>query len=234
MLVERFNRRSDQVTAVPDGVNVERFAPIGGDETRRARVQHLREELGIPNGRSVVVYLGLLAEYQGTTHLLRAAETLVREGVDAHFLIMGHPGEARYRVLAARLGLADRVTFTGPVPYEQAHDYLALGNVAVSPKLSLTEGNGKLLNYIAMGLPTVAYDSRVSREILGDLGIYAPPGDWSALAVELKQTLHEPSAAHSRGKALRRKAMADHQWADSARTLLGVYEQLLRRGHAST
>ncbi len=226
-LVDEFGCLPSRIHAVPDGVNVERFAPIGGDEARRVRAAELRAALGIPASRPVVAYLGLLAEYQGITHLLRAAETLIGEGVNAHFLVMGHPGEARYRILAERLGLADRVTFTGAIPYEHAPDYLALADVAVSPKLSLTEGNGKLLNYIAMGLPTVTYDTRVSREILGELGIYAPPGDWSALAIELKGALRDPNAAHSRGKALRRKAMADHQWADSVQTLLAVYERLL-------
>jgi glycosyltransferase involved in cell wall biosynthesis len=87
------------------------------------------------------------------------------------------------------------VTFTGAVRYEQAPAYLALGDVAVAPKLSLTEGNGKLLNYIAMGLPTVAFDTSVSREILGDLGIYAPAGDWTALATELERTLRDADGA---------------------------------------
>ncbi len=227
VLIDEFHCPPDRVSVVADGVDIERFAPVGGDQSRRARVAALRESLGIPAGRPVVVYLGLLAEYQGITHLLRAAETLVREETDVHFLIMGHPGEERYRILARRLGLDGHVTFTGAIPYERTPDYLAIGDVAVSPKLSLTEGNGKLLNYIAMALPTVAYDNRVSRDILGDLGIYAPPGDWSALAIELRGALSDPDGARSRGKALRRKAMAEHQWADSARTLLRVYEQLL-------
>ncbi len=229
VLIDEFQCPPDRITVVADGVNIERFAPVGGDDARRARVTALRESLRIPAGRPVVIYLGLLAEYQGITHLLRAAETLVREGTNAHFLVMGHPGEERYRILAHRLGLDDHVTFTGAIPYEETADYLAIGDVAVSPKLSLTEGNGKLLNYIAMGLPTVAYDNRVSREILGDLGIYAPPGDWSALAIELRGAIGDLAAAHRRGKALRHKAIAGHQWADSARSLLGVYERLLHQ-----
>ena len=51
-------------------------------------IASLRAELGIPEGRSVVVYLGLLAEYQGITHLLRAAQLLVGRGLDVHFLVM--------------------------------------------------------------------------------------------------------------------------------------------------
>lgn len=227
VLMEAFQCPAARITVVPDAVNVERFAPVEDTHPRRAAVESLRRSLGIPSGRAVVVYLGLLAEYQGITHLLRAAEVMLARGVDAHFLVMGHPGEERYRRLARRLGIDGHVTFTGAIPYERAPEYLALGDVAVSPKLSLTEGNGKLLNYMAMGLPTVAYDNRVSRDILGDLGIYAPAGDWSALAVELQRTLADPAAARKRGRALREKAIAAHQWTQSARALYEVYSRLI-------
>ena len=62
-----------------------------------------------------MVYLGLLAEYQGISHLLRAIQVLSERDVKAHFLIMGFPGEARYRILAeqliARNGLLFRLLF---------------------------------------------------------------------------------------------------------------------------
>lgn len=230
VLMSEFGCPASRITVVPDAVNTQRFRPlweIAAEDGHLARVAALRAHLGIPEGCPVVVYLGLLAEYQGITHLLRAAETLIGRGVGAHFLIMGYPGEDRYRAVANDLGLGGHVTFTGAIPYEQAPIYLALGDVAVSPKLSQTEGNGKLLNYIAMGLPTVAFDSSVSREILGDLGIYAPAGDWSALATELERTLRDPRAAHERGVALRAHAIAEHSWEGSVEILLEVYARLL-------
>ena len=45
------------------------------------------------------------------------------------------------------------------------------------PMVSGPEGSGKLLNYMAMALPTVSFDMPVNREYLGDLGVYARPGD---------------------------------------------------------
>jgi len=202
---------------------------VDGSPIDEGELIALRADLGIPEEVPVVVYLGLLAEYQGITHLLRAIQVLVERRVPAHFLIMGFPGEERYRILADRLGVGSQVTFTGAIPYERASTYLALGDLAVSPKLSLTEGNGKLLNYIAMGLPVVAFDSTVSREILGELGIYAPAGDWSALAIEMEQALANLPSARARGHALREKAIAEHSWERSAQMLLDVYERALLR-----
>ena len=67
--------------------------------------------------------------------------------------MMGFPSVDCYRQMAQRLGVADHITFTGKIPYQQARDFLAVGDVAVAPKLSATEGSGKILNYMAMGLP---------------------------------------------------------------------------------
>jgi glycosyltransferase involved in cell wall biosynthesis len=231
MLIREFDCAASAITVVADAVDVHRFRPLWatvGEDGHLERAPHLRRQLGIPDGRPVVVYLGLLAEYQGITHLLRAAQLLVQRGVDAHFLIMGFPGEARYRQMAESLGLAEHATFTGAITYDDTPTYLSLGDVAVSPKLSQTEGNGKLLNYIAMGLPTVAFDTPVNREILGDLGVYAPYGDWTALASELEGVLRDPRAAEERGRALRASAVADHNWADSVESLVDVYRRLLK------
>jgi glycosyltransferase involved in cell wall biosynthesis len=52
--------------------------------------------------------------------------------------------------------------------------------MAVSPKFSATEGSGKVLNYMALGQPIVAYDTPVHREYLGEAGVYAPAGDVEA------------------------------------------------------
>ena len=231
VLTRDFGCPARRITIVADAVDVHRFRPLwetAAEDGHLARAERLRAELGIPDGRPVVVYLGLLAEYQGITHLLRAAQLLVQRGVDAHFLIMGFPGEARYRQVAEGLGLAGHMTFTGSIPYEDAPRYLSLGDVAVSPKLSQTEGNGKLLNYIAMGLPTVAFDTPVNREILGDIGVYAPYGDWTALATELEGVLRDRAAARQRGRALRAKAVAEHNWQGSVEALLDVYRRVLR------
>jgi len=210
---------------LPDCVDAATFRPdvLTGDD--RAA---MRGALGVPPDRDVVVYLGLLARHQGTDLLLEAARRVVEARPATHFLVMGFPAPHLYAARAAALGLAEHVTFTGRVPYEAAPAHLALGDVAVAPKISQTEGSGKLLNYMAMGLPTVAFDLPVSREYLRDDGLCVPPGDTGALAAALRDLLDDPGRARAMGARLRLRAEAEYDWARGGEMLLGVYDRVSR------
>ena len=228
LLIEECGVPAARVHALPDSVDPARFRPP--DESERPALEALRRSLGIPSDRRLIVYLGLLAEYQGIDLLLQAACILTDDHphLAPHFLIMGFPFVAHYRRLAAELGLAEHVTFTGKIPYEDAPRYLALGEVAVAPKLSATEGSGKLLNYMAMALPVAAFDTPVHREYLGNLGIYAPPGDAAGLAAALATLLDDPADAARRGQALRQRACACYTWTQAAAEIEAVYEAALK------
>ena len=213
-----------RVRTVFDAVDTQRFSPdaLTGDE-RRA----LKERLGIPVSSKVVVYLGLLAPYQGTDLLLNAARRIREEMPDVFFLLMGFPGVERYQRMAEELGLAGHVSFPGRIPYTEAHRYLALGDVAVAPKMSLTEGNGKIYNYMSMGLPVVAFDAVPNREILGDLGVYARLGDADDLARGVTNVLSRPQFAAELSTGLRSRAVREMSWSERVDDLLDVYQEAL-------
>ena len=229
LLVKQFGCRPERVHTVADCVDADVFYPVS--EQERALLDQRRAAVGIPPGRQVVVYLGLLAPYQGTDLLLHAIAALQQRLDNVHFMIMGYPAVEHYRGLAHQLGIADRVTFTGRVPYEQARSFLALGDVAVAPKMSDTEGSGKILNYMAMGLPTVAFDTPVSREYLGDDGILVAPVDSGALAQGLLHALEEAANGNGRRQAnLRRIAVERFSWAQAARTIVQAYASVCWNG----
>jgi glycosyltransferase involved in cell wall biosynthesis len=199
-----------------DGVDADLFRPDVDPGELRALV---------PPGSRTVVYLGMLNAYQGIDHLLEAIPRVLARVPQAYFLIMGYPDEDKYRQRAADLGVADRVQFPGRIDYEQASRYLALGEVAVGPKLSETESNGKLYNYMACALPTVAYDTPPSREILGELGVYVPRGEITTLADAIAGLLEDPEAARALGHRLRQRVEERYSWQSTARQLLRAYDR---------
>jgi glycosyltransferase involved in cell wall biosynthesis len=208
------------VLLAPDGVDTQTFHPgVSADNLAQL----------VPTGRPIVVYLGLLNEYQGLSDLLSAVPRVLQQIPEAHFLIMGYPNEETYRQQALELGVGDRVTFTGRVDYQQAPRYLALGSVAVSPKKGSTESNGKLYNYMAMALPTVVFDTPVNREILGEAGVYVPVGDVDGLAAALARLLTDRQMASDLGARLRRRVVEQFSWDYTARQLLSAYAEAVHR-----
>lgn len=229
----RIKDNSERITTVADAVNTQTFAPPATDVDRDTLLAR-KLSLGIPTERRVVVYLGLLAPYQGTDLLLEAASIMVNEWArrDVHFLIMGFPGVDSYRAQADKLGLNGFVSFPGRIPYGDAPLFLAVGDVAVAPKLSTTEGAGKIGNYMAMSLPVVAFDTPVSREYLGQLGVYAQRGSSRSLAEKLREVLDESEKYKHVGTQLREQCIRELSWHEATDKIEAVYEKaaLRRRG----
>jgi len=217
-LVATWGVQPQRVTPLIDAVDTEIFSP---------RPDHAeREALGIPRNAFVVAYLGILSRYQGTDLLLDCIEQLKQDGIKACFLIMGFP-EERYKAEAQARGLSEMIRFTGKVDYARAPLLLAAADIAVTPKLSLSEANGKIFNYMACGLPVVAFDTPVNREVLGDTGVYATYGDARDLAAKITALGTDSAARVSYSQQVRDKAVREHSWQSRGELLAKVYRSLL-------
>jgi glycosyltransferase involved in cell wall biosynthesis len=222
--IRDFGVRPDRIIHTYDGVDTEEFRPgLDADD--------LREQLKLPADKQIVVFVGLLKPYQGVDSLLDAIKLLVEEQryTGAHFLIMGFPDEDKYTARAAEMGIGAYCTVPGKINYKLLPRYLALGNVAVAPKLSPTEGDGKIYNYLANGLPIVAYDRPASKEILGDLAFYAELGNARSLAEALHAALTDTARATSLGRMGRELAVSKYSWLAVAQRLLTAYAMVTGR-----
>ena len=222
LLKEELDVKKDKIFVVQDGVDVNEFKMYKD-------TADLKRKLNLPLNKKIVVYLGLLNRYQGVDCLLEAISYLVKKNQNVHFLIMGYPDVKKYKEIARKKKISDTVTFTGRIDYRQAPRYLSLGNVAVSPKISKTESNGKLYNYMAVGLPIVVFDTPVNREILGDLGIYAELGNPVSLAEKLEMILSNDNLAKDLREKLRQKAVDVYSWQATGKKLMDVYQKLWER-----
>ena len=220
-LADRSPTLAHRIASITDGVDTTRFRPRSSED--ETEIAMMRARLGIPSNRRIIGYLGLLAEYQGTGDLIRAARQVVEADSETHFLIMGYPNSAEYEKAGQQAGVGNHLTFTGRVPYDQAPLLLRLCDLAVSPKRSETEGNGKLLNYMATGLPTVAYAGGVAGEFLGPTARLAVRGSIESLAEEILTLIRDPDARNTYGTELHVRAGQHFSWLDRVTALLDVY-----------
>ena len=149
LLLEHYGVRCP-VFVVPSGIDL---APFHRDaDPWRSAV--LRSSLDIPAERTVLVFVGRLAEEKNIDELLRCRATLGDSPVT--LLIVGDgPDRARLERQAADLGLhAPDVVVAGQVAPEQVADWYQLGDLFVSASTSETQG----LTYIealAAGVPAL-------------------------------------------------------------------------------
>ncbi len=224
-LVDGFGLPAVKIYPTPDCVNADTFcADNFSDEEKR----QVKESLGLPFDKKIIVYLGVLTPYQGIDNLLEALTLLKENRNDYHLLLMGYPDVMQYKQKVAQLGLSQTVTVTGKILYKDAPRYLSIGDIATAPKKSATEGSGKLLNYMAMALPTVAFNTPVSREFLGDGGIYATEISSWALAAALNRALDLSDGERSRlGHYLRQRVIRYFSWQQAGEQIETIYRALL-------
>ncbi len=218
---DRFGVAEDRLYEVPDGIDAE--AIEHGD---RAEARH---RLGIPEGATVVVYSGSLIPAKGVETLHELIAACSRRALGVRFLLIGYPVQDTERFLAAQ-GLQDTCTLTGRLPFEQLGTHLAAADIAVDPKDAESgEASGKLLNYMAAGLPVVAWETPNSRKILGQAGCYASLGSIDSLVEAVVALSNSAQRRAQLGGRARARVAEQFTWSASVHRLLDIYRALLVR-----
>jgi glycosyltransferase involved in cell wall biosynthesis len=190
---------ASNIVVIRNGVDMTRFA--GAPQGER-----IRRELAIPAGAPLVTVVSRLTRLKGIENFLEATAILKPRYPHARFLIVGEtaPSDRPYLTeltdLAERLGVADRVTFTGLRSDVPA--VLGCADVAVMPSLNEALSN-VLLESMAAGAPVVATRVGGTPEALhdGETGLLVPPGDSQAIATAVMRLLDDRELALRLGRA---------------------------------
>lgn len=193
--------------------------------------RHERSSARVTSGDGVVVgMVGRLAPWKGQHVLLEALAEPGLGGVRARVVGSAMFAEDEYAAalldLADRLGISDRVTFTGFVVDVAAE--LATVDVLVHASV-LPEPFGQVVvEGMAAGLAVVAADAGGPREIItsGVDGVLVPPGSVPALAEALRTLVADPAERSRLGTVAARSA---DRFAPEvvARTMLALYARLV-------
>jgi PEP-CTERM/exosortase A-associated glycosyltransferase len=213
-----------RVTVVPNAVDVDAFRPGAPDPA-------LRRALGL-EGSVVLGFAGSFYAYEGLDLLLDALALLPGQNVKL-LLLGGGPQEGALREQAQRLGLGERVLWTGRVPHADVQRHYNLMDVLVYPRRSmrLTELVTPLkpLEAMAQGKVVLASDVGGHRELIrpGETGFLFPPGDAAALAAALRAVLERREAWPAVRAAGRRFVEQERTWRLSVRRYAEVYRAAL-------
>ncbi|WP_434514247.1 glycosyltransferase family 4 protein [Dechloromonas sp. ARDL1] len=202
-----------------NGIDLERYHP-GLALEHRAEV---RRQHGIPEAAPLFVYVGSGFERKGVAPLLAALSRA--QATDSHLVVVGADKKLEsYRQQAERLGLAERVVFTGGI--KNVLPYYGAADAFVLPTLYEPLSNA-VLEALACGLPCIVSDHCGAAELIepGVNGHVCDALDVAALSAHLDRLAQPGVAAGMREAA--RAAVGHLGLAAMSERLLGLYRSLL-------
>lgn len=227
-LMEHFGLAADRIRVMPEAAS-DAFRPADRDDPahREALARH-----GVTIGERFLLYVGGISPHKNIDTLLngfaRIADTAARQ--DVRLVIVGDYKGDSFRTChedlasqAARLGITQRVLFTGFVSDDDLRHLYAACQAFVFP--SYLEGFGlPAVEAMACGAAVVASDRGSLPEVLDGAGAMFDPHDADALATALARLLDDPAWRDElRSRSLRRAA--DFSWDASARRAIEVFHE---------
>ncbi len=220
--LSRGRKRPDRVFVVRSGPRLDIFNPVP-PLSRYKR-----------NKAWLVGYLGVMGEFDGVDHLVRAAHELIanRGRQDIAFCFVGSgPMLESLKAMAVKLGIDSAVEFTGRVSDTEMIERICTCDVCVdcdplNPLNNVSTMN-KVLEYMALKRPIVQYDLIEGRRSALDASVYAQPNDVMDLADKIEALLGDPNLRKSMGEFGRSRMENELEWKHQAPHLLAAYDALL-------
>ena len=221
----RGHRAPEDVIVVRNGPQLDRFTAVEPDPALLRGRAHL------------IVYEGVMGPLDGVDHAIRALADLREHRDDWHALFLGD-GEALpdLRQLTSELGLEDHVEFGGFVDHPTLRRAICSASVCLAPDPhnALTDVSTliKIVDYMALGRPTVSYDLKESRATAGDSAVYATRNDPKEFARLIDELLEDPDRRERMGRDGRARFERELAWEYSERALLAAYERAAEKARA--
>lgn len=221
--IERGGMDPDKVYVVRSGPKLDRLKIIPPVEA-------------LKHGRKYLVgYVGVMGKQEGIDLLLQAARHIVKEfgRTDVHFgLVGGGTSLDEMKQMAADLGIADYVTFTGRVPDQDLLEMLNTADVCVNPDVANEMNDkstmNKIMEYMALGKPIVQFDLTEGRFSAQDASLYAAENDPVDMAIKIVELLDDPERRERMGEFGRNRVVNELEWNYEAPKLLAAYDELWR------
>lgn len=205
---ERVTDDISDVHIIPNGLKPDDFTPVDPSDDA-----------------ANVLFVGELRHLKGVDVLLEALADLNHSQRVTAVIVGGGPDAETFKAQAERLGLADLVTFPGPMP---ARDAFRLGRVMVVPS------RAESFPYIvleagAAGLPLIATSVGGIPEIVdGTDTELIPADDVNALSLAIQSACDNPQVTTRKATVLRQKIADNFTVARMTDQIIDVYARVTR------
>lgn len=207
-----------------DRVAVARNGPV------LARVARATPDQSLKRGHTYLCcWVGVMGRQDRLDLVLRSIDHLVH-GLgrdDCEFAIIGS-GEClpTARALARELDLGNWVEFTGELDPDDVFRYLATADLGLDASLQIDVSPVKAMEYMAFGLPVVAFDLPETRVLTEGAAAYAKAGDVSGHAGAINALLGDAGRRRELGQVGRARVWDEVAWDHQEVTYLQMIDRL--------
>lgn len=186
------------------------------------------------DGKTIIGYVGVTGTQDGVDYLLRALHHLIYDLGRRDFLcVVVGSGDAlpRLKSLSQQLDIAAYIRFIGWVDkLSEVAQHLANMDICVAPEPSDPYNDrstaAKIMEYMALGKPTVAFDLPEHRFTAQDAAVYAHPNDELDYARHIVLLMDDPERRMEMGQRGRERVETELAWSYQKKHLLKAYEAL--------
>lgn len=211
-----------RISMIPCGIKPEMFANANPERVR---------ELYQIGDRPVVMYTGIISALQEIGNLVNAFAVVREQRPDALLLMVSplahDPGLPTYRAMAESLGINDSIRWIEDVKLNQLPDYIAAATITTIPRPNVAGHAIKLLNYMALGKPTVCFTGAAKGVSHLHDAFVVPGQDWHGLADGILALLNNPELAKTIGANAYDTVITNFDWNRLALNVAAVYRSLV-------
>lgn len=217
--------KSKHVIVIPQGVDPNIMKPLPKD-------LELQKNLQISNQDRVVMYLGSIHSISGLPVILNSIPKIIQKIPHFKLLVVGGGAHLEnLKEISKKLGIQDKVVFTGYVPYLHIPRYCSLAELCINP-FEITDMTKKLspvkiFDLLACGKPILAtplegllYDFPEESKIL----IYTNLEQFESQIISLLNS----ESLENFGKKGREYVEANYTWENVANRFLKEFETFLK------
>jgi glycosyltransferase involved in cell wall biosynthesis len=220
--VERGQRAADDVFVVRNGPDLKKFKKASPKKGLKKK------------GEVLVGYLGNMNLQDGVDKILEVAKYITQElkQKKIKFVLVG--GGSSQQSLAEQAiedGLGDFVVFTGRVPDDEMLQVLSTCDICVQPDpynpLNDKSTMNKVMEYMALEKPVVAFDLKETRVSCGEAAVYARPNEVKDLAEKILSLAKNAEKRRELGRMGKKRVKESLAWDYSVPKLLAAYNRLI-------
>jgi len=184
------------------------------------------------HGKALVIgTIKTLEPKYGIDGLIRAFEILVRKHPDLNLSLMivgGGSMEGELRGLTSSLGIGERVTFTGRIPYPEIPPFYRKLDIYAALSVSDSESFGvAVLEASATELPVVVSDKGGLPEVVDDgvTGFVVPAEDSERAAEALEKLVLSEDLRNRMGAGGRERVRELYEWSACVDKMIKIYHE---------